>query len=702
MRRLLPLAIGATLALSLAACFSPVALAPAPAALPPAGAAPTLTETLRVSVSPELRAAIDRARREFRNGNLASSLDDYRKIAGAVGLPPEVALEMAEVELASGDAGSARDTLQRLLSSGPGEPLRGRVRLLLGFVDLSLGDAEAVLREIDVDSAPDDLGDLAALWRAEAAVARGDGGLARDELSRPQMRESTNRMLLEQAGRLADRAGDPGLAGQLYARGARLFGWTAERTRLYQAAGAAYARAGDGERAIEQYRTLVESYGWTREGAEAGVELERLGGLTPYHRGLVALAGGHQEEAKTAFAEAAAEGEYAAAATRQLRLMEETDAWRAAASVGTVDAYESFLSRFPKGSYAPEARFQEGMAYYEAERFTRAQARWDEAASMAVGDERARALLWAGKALSHLGRGEEAVARLQDAAGIRPSGYYALRARDLLAGEGAWPRGNGTLKMGGEAETAEAERWIESWAGPPSATPADERRIRRGLGLLALGMRAEASAEFNALAMESRDPRLLFRLAQKLSSEELWSPASRAATQLAALSPAKVITDAPQAVQRLAYPPAYWDLIEPEAKRRGLDPLLLLAMMHQESRYDPLALSVSDARGLTQVIPSTGRGIAKAVGAGAFSPDDLYRPYTAVEFGAWYLANQLSSFGGDPFRGLAAYNAGAGPIPRWVADDPDLFVERIDYSQTRSYVRQIYLHYAIYRSLAGN
>jgi soluble lytic murein transglycosylase len=102
-----------------------------------------------------------------------------------------------------------------------------------------------------------------------------------------------------------------------------------------------------------------------------------------------------------------------------------------------------------------------------------------------------------------------------------------------------------------------------------------------------------------------------------------------------------------------------------------------------------------------QVMPATGQGIASALGTAGFGPDDLHLPPVAVRFGAWYLANQLAKFGGDPFRALAAYNAGAGPVARWATGDPDLFVERIDYAETKNYVRLLYLHHALYRSLYG-
>src|SRR5262249_54871502 len=147
----------------------------------------------------------------------------------------------------------------------------------------------------------------------------------------------------------------------------------------------------------------------------------------------------------------------------------------------------------------------------------------------------------------------------------------------------------------------------------------------------------------------------------------LWYSESSAGERLAALSPAKIVSEAPVAVQRLAYPLAYVELVRREADRRGVDPSLLLALIYQESRDDPNALSIADARGLAQIVPTTGQGIATALGVQRFVASDLDRPDIAVEFGAWYLARQLTSFGNDPFRALAAYNAGAGAISRWAA-----------------------------------
>lgn len=673
--------------------------------------------------STELIADFAAARRQWRNGDLTASLRSYRQLLASGEVSADCLLDLAQVELASGEAAAAGETLRRLLTLDQGEPLKTRATLLLATAELALGDWQEALGLVDVETAPDGLADLVVLRRAEAAAEGGHLDRARNELGREGLRSSTNRLILERAGQLAEITGDYGLAAELYARGAGYFGWTAERSRLMQASGAAFARAGRVGEAIEQYRRLVEAYSWTKAAEDGLAELERLDGATPYHRGLIAMATRRDEEAVAALSEAAAEGAYTAAAARQLRQLEESMAWRTAVDDATADAFRSFQSRYPDGVFAADARFQEGLAHYQAGLFEEALGVWDKAVALAGGDERARLHLWAGKALFQLGRDADSRARLRAAAETQPAGYYALRARDLLAGIGGWPptpsqSHNGIggwpkaqvdlgasdqtgLSAVGDSERAEVERWLDDWSGPAATTDnAMGTRIQRGLGLLALGYRAEAAAELNAVIAESQDARGLYRLAELLVEQELWSPASRAATRLIALSREKT-GEVPLAIQRLAYPPAYWDLVSVEAERHNLDPLLLLALIRQESNYDPFAISIASARGLTQVVPSTGEGIATALGWSAFTTDDLYRPMIAVEFGAWYLANQLSRFDGDPFQALAAYNAGAGPVAGWLAPDLDLFVERIDYSETKNYVRQVYLHHAVYRALFG-
>lgn len=670
-------------------------------------------EARPVATSSDLAGELNQARRYWRNGELGPALLSYRRLVREAPTWPEALVELAVVELGTREFEEARDSLRSALSLNPPEVIRARAIYLLATGELRLGNWEEAMRLIDVSAAPDGLGDLAALRRAEAAATGGNVDATRVELMRPEIRNSTNRIVLEQAGDLARLISEPGLAGELYARAADYPGWSVERTRLMRAAAEEFADAGRTEDAIEHYRLLVELYSWTSIGREAGAELIRLGGMTPYHRGRLAIMDSGLDAARPSLQEAAKGGEYVIEAQELLNEIEEILGWHRAADAGTPEAFQGFRSQFPSGDFLGDAWFQEGYLHYQEDRLSAALSVWRAATDQADGDELARLHFWISKTLGRLGQDAEAMSSLRAASQIGPAGYYAVRARDLLTGTDDWPVSTAPLPLPGsssggtsitDGERQKTDEWLATWVAPDS-TPSNvmtRPRVRRGLGLLALGMFAEANAEFNGLIEESTDGRFLFQLAQALAVREVWGSSSRAAWRIVDLSPVDNVTDTPVAIQRLAYPLAFPDLLAFEAGRHDLDPLLLLTLIHQESLYDPFALSISDARGLTQVIPSTGELIANAIEWTDFSPDDLYRPVVAIEFGAWFLASQMKIFDDDPFRALAAYNAGGGSIARWWTGDVDLFIEKIGYAETRKYMRELYFHHAVYRSLAGS
>jgi soluble lytic murein transglycosylase len=168
------------------------------------------------------------------------------------------------------------------------------------------------------------------------------------------------------------------------------------------------------------------------------------------------------------------------------------------------------------------------------------------------------------------------------------------------------------------------------------------------------------------------------------------------------LAPLSNISHAPRFLQRLVYPIYFDDLVLAEAAANDLDPLLLFALIRQESLFEPGARSYAQAIGLMQIIPSTGEWIALRLAWEDFAPRYLVRPYLNVRFGTWFLAQGLNTFEGDVFAALAAYNSGVATPSRWLkgaGGDPDLFVEAIDYSETARYVRLIYQQHALYRQI---
>lgn len=108
---------------------------------------------------------------------------------------------------------------------------------------------------------------------------------------------------------------------------------------------------------------------------------------------------------------------------------------------------------------------------------------------------------------------------------------------------------------------------------------------------------------------------------------------------------------------------------------------MLQALIQQESGFDSGVVSVVEELGLTQVMPSTGRALARQMRLSGFEPEDLLQPSVRLRLGSEYLAEQLRRFGGDAAKALAAYNAGPGAADLWAQrshGDPDLFVEEID------------------------
>jgi soluble lytic murein transglycosylase len=149
----------------------------------------------------------------------------------------------------------------------------------------------------------------------------------------------------------------------------------------------------------------------------------------------------------------------------------------------------------------------------------------------------------------------------------------------------------------------------------------------------------------------------------------------------------------------------YSDLVIPAAQENNFDPLFLFSVVRQESLFEGFVNSNAGARGLMQIVPTTGAQIASQL-AWPFNyvEDDLYRPIVNVRFGAHYLANNRTYLDGDLYAMLAAYNGGPGNASAWQelsGPDPDLYLESVRFEETRNYIRNIYEIFVIYKRLYG-
>jgi soluble lytic murein transglycosylase len=154
------------------------------------------------------------------------------------------------------------------------------------------------------------------------------------------------------------------------------------------------------------------------------------------------------------------------------------------------------------------------------------------------------------------------------------------------------------------------------------------------------------------------------------------------------------------------YPFPYKDLVLAAARERQVDPFLMAGLIRQESAFWAQARSRADARGLMQVLPATGRELARSVGPRNFRPDDhLFEPEINIHLGTKFFFDMRERFGGDPSLILSAYNAGPTRARRWrqfpESGDLPRFVEKIPFTETRGYVKNVLRNHAIYTWLYG-
>lgn len=154
---------------------------------------------------------------------------------------------------------------------------------------------------------------------------------------------------------------------------------------------------------------------------------------------------------------------------------------------------------------------------------------------------------------------------------------------------------------------------------------------------------------------------------------------------------------------RALFPLEFAEEIVTYSKRQRLDPYLVAAVIHVESRFRAGSHSTKGARGLMQVMPETGAWIAEQIGITGFSPDDLYDPEFNIQLGTWYLADLHRTFNGDIVLVLAAYNGGRGNVRRWLQNyaretgKSGFPISEIPFPETRRYVQRVLSTYWIYR-----
>lgn len=150
----------------------------------------------------------------------------------------------------------------------------------------------------------------------------------------------------------------------------------------------------------------------------------------------------------------------------------------------------------------------------------------------------------------------------------------------------------------------------------------------------------------------------------------------------------------------LRFPLSYSEKIHKNAAKQDLNPAILFGLIRRESAFHKKAHSPVGARGLMQIMPNTGRQIAKDLKQRWRGKNSLYNPDRNIKYGAYYYKKLVNDFKGNYALALAAYNAGPSRVKKWLPDETlpaDIWIELIPFKETREYVSKVLGYAMIYQ-----
>lgn len=360
--------------------------------------------------------------------------------------------------------------------------------------------------------------------------------------------------------------------------------------------------------------------------------------------------------------------------------------------------YQKIVDNFPNGRYAFNAQWRVAWVAYlnrqpdASDKITAFLQR--NPASGTTPD----ALYWLGRLAQRDGKAPEARAYFQKDVDRFPQTYFGHAAALRLSGLPA-----------SEADPTPPEI-LEKIPPPPALRPFDEPvppaaedRWEKAQALRTIAFDSSAELEFKNAYFATSSPRFLYEAAQAAFDQGHFAVGMGYGRVMVPNFDARKLDDLPISVWKVLYPLPYEAVIRREAAKNNFDPMLAAGLMRQESTFQSDALSPQNAIGLMQVIPKTGRLLARQLHV-RYSNDRLFQPEYNIELGMLYISGLVKSMGGPEYA-LAAFDAGEDRIQAWKAERsyeevPEL-VESIPFSETRDYVQIVLRNAEVYRMIYG-
>ncbi len=371
------------------------------------------------------------------------------------------------------------------------------------------------------------------------------------------------------------------------------------------------------------------------------------------------------------------------------------------------------VSEFPTSEFAPEALWW--MFWYQTREHLQEPGKLGTALALAdSGREKypktkaaAKLVFWSGKINELIHQKEKARLDYQWVSKNFPAYYYGHRAKARLVAIGV----HGTASASAYARSSASGRADRGWSTKPGRQFADSQWHWPDVETMISTDKLEKL--YGQTVAELLKLRQFDECIQELpagTSAEFKAAlyAAQGDNPAAIKAAGKTLEGKPSGSERwqMTYPRVYTaDVIE-ASQAEHLDPFLVHALIREESRYNPLAVSSSKAIGLMQLLEGTAYGAAKKLGLHIADRADVFKPEINVKLGAHYLAYVLEKADSNALMAVASYNAGPYNVQRWWREyeqagykDLDVFVEDIPLRETRDYVRKVFGSYWTYEEI---
>lgn len=359
--------------------------------------------------------------------------------------------------------------------------------------------------------------------------------------------------------------------------------------------------------------------------------------------------------------------------------------------------YQRVLDTFPSGKYAPNCEWRVAWVAYLNRRPDAADKFISYLRRYPVSSNAPNALYWLGRNAERNGKPPQARSYFRMAVERFPETYFGQHAAIRLE----------TLGPGEE----DPPEFLAQIPPPPPLRPFDEpiatsvmERWTRAQALRTIAFDSAAELELRSAYFAAGSPRLLFEAAQAAFDQGHFAAGMAYGRLIVPNFDARKFPDVPLIVWRTLYPLPYEAALRREAAKNGFDPMLAAGLIRQESTFQADAVSPKDAVGLMQVLPKTGRLLARQLKI-RYTKTKLFEPDFNLQVGMLYVTGLLR-WSGAPEYALAAFNAGEDRIAAWRAERnyeeiPEL-VESIPFTETRDYVQIVLRNAEVYRMIYGS